>query len=62
MRKKQIWLGDESLAQRFHHRLRFGMHLELFVDMTHVEGDGVRGNAEFHRRGFEVVTLNEELP
>src|SRR6185295_10529974 len=53
--------SDEALTQGLCDGLRLGVDLQLFVDMSQVERDGIRGNAHRARRGLVVVPLDHQF-
>src|SRR5215469_2374034 len=61
MELKKRRLADDLAAQGFGHRLRFRMDVQLFVNVLHVEGDGVGADMKHLSRGLEVVAFRKEL-
>ena len=51
--------SDEAIAQRFGYGFGFGMHLQFFVDVAHVECDGRNLNTQSDRSRLVVVTFNK---
>ena len=48
-------LSQQIFAQSARHGFGFGVHLQLGVDVLHMEGDGVDAHVQLHRRGLIAV-------
>ena len=54
-------LFDQAVAEGFGDSFGLGVDLQLVVDVTHVEGDGVYADTQLHGRGLVIVAFYEEL-
>ena len=53
--------SNESVAKGFGDGLGFGVDLQFFVDVAHVEGNDGDADTNLNRRGLIVVSFDEEL-
>ena len=53
-------LVNQAVAQRLDDRLRFGVNVELLVDMLNMEGYRMKGDAHLDGGSFITVPLHQQ--
>jgi hypothetical protein len=54
-------LGDDSGAQRFRYSFRFRMNVELAVDASHVEANGVHSDPQLRCGDPVIIAFHEKF-